>query len=109
MYAIPTTTVSVLRGTTTDDYGDTVTADTVTASAVPFSLLEQRRTVFTPEDNQLRQIGYFTGRAPGDTDIRQGDRIRDERAGGVYFVDSVTRVQSPVTMNDVRCDLRKLS
>lgn len=107
MYAIPTTTVTVLRGTTTDDFGDTVSADTVAASAVPFSLLEQRRSVYTAADNRVQQVRYFTGRAPGDCDIRLGDRIRDEATEDVYHVDTVTRVGSPVTLNDIRLDLRK--
>lgn len=106
MYAFPTTTVSVLRGETTDAFGDAVSADTVAASGVPFSLLEQRRSVFIATDNRVAQVRYFTGRAPGDSDILISDRIRDETTGVVYFVDSVTRVGSPVTMNDLRLDLR---
>lgn len=109
MYALPTTTVTILRGSTTDDFGDTVAADTVAASGVPFSLLEQRRTVFTAVDNRVQQVLYYTGRAPGDTDIRLQDRVRDETTGSTYYVDSVTRVGSPVTVNDLRLDLRKAS
>lgn len=106
MYAFPTTTVSVLRGSSEDAFGDTVAADTVAASGVPFSLLEQRRNVYIPTENRVQQVRFFTGRAPGDTDILITDRIRDELTGVVYFVDSVTRVGSPVTLNDLRLDLR---
>lgn len=106
MYAFPTTTVSVLRGSTTDDFGDTVAADTVAASGVPFSLLEQRRGVYTAVDNRVQQVRYFTGRAPADADILVTDRIMDEATGQVYFVDTVTQVGSPVTLNDLRLDLR---
>lgn len=109
MYAYPTTTVTVLRGETTDALGDTVSADTVAASAMPFSLLEQRRSVYTPADNRVQQVRYFTGRAPGDADIRLGDRIQDESTGDTYYVDTVTQVGSPVTLNDLRLDLRKPS
>jgi hypothetical protein len=109
MHAIPTTTVTVLRGTSTDGFGDTVSADTVAASGVLFSLLEQRRSVFTAGDNRIQQVRYFTGRAPGDADIRLGDRVRDESTGDTYYVDTVTLVGSPVQVNDIRCDLRKPS
>lgn len=106
MYAFPTTTVTVLRGSTTDAFGDAVAADTVAASAMPFSLLEQRRNTYIATENRVEQVRYFTGRAPGDADIRISDRIRDELTGTVYFVDTVTRVGSPVTLNDLRLDLR---
>jgi hypothetical protein len=107
VHAVPTTTVTVLRGSTTDDLGDTVAADTVAASGIPFSLLEQRRSVYVAVDNRVQQVRYFTGRAPGDSDILISDRIRDETTGTVYQVDSVTQVGSPVQMNDLRLDLRK--
>lgn len=109
MYAHPTTTVSVLRGSTTDDFGDAVAADTVAASGIPASILEQRRTVFVREENRVQQVLYATGRVPGDTDVRPDDRLRDEVSGDTYRVDSVSRVGSPVQMNDLRLDLRKAS
>jgi len=109
MWAIPTTTVSVLRGSSTDAFGDVVDADTVAASGVPCSLLEQRRTVFTPAEGRVQQVLYFTARVPGDTVVLLSDRIRDENTGQVYRVDSSSQVQSPVQLNDVRLDLRKAS
>lgn len=109
MYAHATTTVSVLRGTTTDDFGDTVAADTVAASAVPASILEQRRTMFTAAQDRVQQVLFYIGRVPGDTDVRLADRVRDEVTGDTYFVDAVSRVGSPVQMNDLRLDLRKAS
>jgi hypothetical protein len=109
MYAHATTTVSVLRGSTTDGFGDTVAADTVAASGVPASILEQRRNVYTPADNRVQQVLYYLGRVPGNTDVLLTDRIRDEVTGDTFHVDSVSRVGSPVQMNDIRLDLRKAS
>jgi hypothetical protein len=109
VYAHATTTVSVLRGSSTDGFGDTVSADTVAASGIPASILEQRRTVYTPADNRVQQVLYYLGRVPGDTDVQLTDRILDEVTGDVYRVDSSSRVGSPVTMNDLRLDLRKAS
>ncbi len=109
MYAHATTTVSVLRGSTTDVFGDTVAADTVAASGVPASILEQRRTMRTAADDRVQQVLYYIGRVAGDSDIQLQDRIRDEITGDTYFVDAVSRVGSPVQMNDLRLDLRKAS
>jgi hypothetical protein len=109
MYAIPTTTVSVLRGTTTDDLGDVIDNLTVAASGIVFSLIEQRKTVFVPSANRLQQVMIAIGRGPADMDVTAADRIKDERSGLIYVIDNVSRVQSPVTMNDVRLDLRRAS
>lgn len=108
MYAHPTTTVSVLRGETTDSLGDPVAADTVVAADVPASILEQRRRVYVQAENRSQQVLFYTGRLPADTDVRILDRLLDA-AGSVFFVESVSRVGSPVQMNDLRLDLRKAS
>lgn len=110
MYAVPTTTVSILGGAeTTDSFGDLVSGETVTASGVVCSLLEQRRTIFDKATQRVQVVTYATARLPGDATVELTDRIRDEMTGVVYFVDSVTRVGSPVQMNDLRLDLRKAS
>lgn len=109
MYALPTTTVTILRGESTDGFGDTVAGSTVAASAVPCSLLEQRRSLFTPAADRIQQVLYYLGRVPGDTDVQLTDRIQDEVTGDVYRVDGVSRVGSPVQLNDLRLDLRKAS
>ncbi len=109
MYAIPTTTVSVLRGTTTDGYGDTIDGTTVASSGTPFSLVEKRRTVFLPETGRVQQIVYSTGRGPYDMDVEVGDRIKDEISSLIYVVENVSRVQSPVNTPDTRVDLRRAS
>lgn len=109
MYAIPTTTVSVLRGVSVDDLGDTVDNLTVASSGTVFSLLEQRRTVFVPATNRLQTVMIATGRGPNDMDVTTSDRIKDERTGLIYVIDNVSRVQSPVTLNDVRLDMRRAS
>lgn len=107
MRAIPTTTVSILRGTTTDAYGDPVDGTTVAASGVLASLLEQRVGVTTGADDRVQQLRAITGRLPAGTDVEEGDRIRDERTGEIYVIDNVSRVQNPVVMADTRVDLRR--
>lgn len=110
MYAIPTTTVTILGGAeTTDDLGDLVSGETVTASGVPCSLLEQTRRITSKSDQRVQVVTFVTARLPGDAVVTLTDRLRDEATGVVYFVESVTRVGSPVTVNDLRLDLRKAS
>lgn len=109
MYATPTTTVSVLRGTTTDGFGDVVDGTTVAASGIPFSLIERTRTVFVPADNRVQQIAIITGRGPATMDVAAGDRLRDERTGLLYVIDNVSSQQNPAIMPDIRLDLRRAS
>jgi hypothetical protein len=109
VYTVPTTTISILRGTSTDVYGDLTDTATVAASGIPASIIEQRKTVFTPADNRVQQVGFFTGRVSQLVDVRIGDRIQDERTGTIYVLDNISTVSSPALGNDSRLDLRKAS
>ncbi len=109
MKAVATTTVAVLRGTTTDDYGDVVDGSTAISTGVPASILEQRRFVATEADPTPRAVITYTGRVSAGTDIRDSDRIRDERTSAVYIVDSAHQVANPAMTNDLRLDLRRVA
>jgi hypothetical protein len=107
MQAIATTTVSILRGTTTDDYGDERDTDTPVATGVPASLTEQSRRVTTRDDPTPRIVRYAVARLPARTDVTDQDRIRDERTGAVYIVDAVSGMTNPTFEVDRRLDLRR--
>lgn len=109
MNAVATTTVAVLRGTSTDSYGDVVDGSTAISTGTPASIIEQRRLVATESDPTPRSVITYTGRVSAGTDIADGDRIRDERTSEVYIVDSAHRVASPVITNDIRLDLRRVA
>jgi hypothetical protein len=107
MYAIPTTTVSVLRGTQVDEFGDPADTDTVVVSGVPASLIEQIRTSATPDSATPRVVRYTVGRVGADTDIREDDRVLDEASGEVYIIQAVSRLGNPVLRADLRLDLKR--
>jgi hypothetical protein len=107
MQAIATTTISVLRGTTTDAYGDEQDTDTIVATGIPASLTEQSRRVTTRDDPTPRIVRYATARVGSGTDIRDQDRVRDERTGAVYIVDSPSSMANPALAVDLRLDLRR--
>lgn len=109
MKARATTTISVLRGTSTSGFGDTVDGATVAASGITASLLEQRKTVVTPDDLMVRTVRYITCRVPAGTDVRTGDRIRNDATGDVYVLDGQAQPYSPSRTNDIRLDLRKVN
>lgn len=107
MQAIATTTVSVLRGTTTDAYGDEKDTDTPISAGIPASLTEQSRRVTTRDDPTPRIVRYAVARVPARTDVRDQDRIRDDRTGAIYIVDAVSSMANPTAVPDIRLDLRR--
>ncbi len=107
MQAVATTQLTVLRGTTTDAYGDEQDTDTVVARNIPASLTEQSRRVTTRDDPTPRIIRSAIARVPAGTDIRDQDRVKDQRTGAVYIVDSPSSMANPVMAVDLRLDLRR--
>lgn len=109
MKARANTRVTILRGTTTDAFGDPVDTLTTVATGVTASIVEQRKTVTNPADGVVRRVRYTTGRLPAGTDIRDGDRIRDEKTNVVYTFDASSQVENAVRTNDIRLDLRRVT
>lgn len=105
---IPTTTCAILRGETTDEYGDPKDSDTPVRGGVPISLIEREQRVFVAAENRHTIVRYATGRVRPHADIREEDRLRDERTGSIYLVEAVSRPQSPIGRADVRLVLRRV-
>lgn len=107
MLAVATTRLTVLRGTTTDAYGDEQDTDTAVATSIPASLTEQSRRVTTRDDPTPRIVRYAVARVTAGTDIQDQDRVRDERTGATYIVDAVSSMANPAAAADLRLDLRR--
>lgn len=107
MIAQANTTVAVLRGTSTDAYGDAVDTNTAVATGIPASLIEQTRRVTTRDDPTPRIVRYTVGRVTAGTDITDQDRIKDERTNAIYIVDAVSSMNSAAVAADLRLDLRR--
>lgn len=105
--AIATTRISILRGTTTDAYGDEQDTDTPIATGIPASLTEQSRRVTTRDDPTPRIVRYAVARVSAGTDVTDQDRVKDERTGAVYIVDAVSSMANPALTADLRLDLRR--
>lgn len=107
MLAIPTTTVTVLSGTTANGYGDTVDAATVVATGVPASLLEQREATTRPVSRRPQTVQYARCRLPAGTPIAVGNRVKDERTSVIWQVDDITTIRNVVAATDIRLNLRR--
>ncbi|WP_069769792.1 hypothetical protein [Streptomyces sp. LUP30] len=107
MQAIATTRVSIIRGTTTDAYGDEQDTDTPVCTGVPASLTEQSRRVTSRDDPTPRIVRYAVARVPAGTDVTDQDRLLDERTGATYIVDATSSMANPASVPDIRLDLRR--
>lgn len=107
MMGIATGRYSIIRGESTlNDYGDEVETDTVIRESVQGSVIERSRTNFDPESGRIATLRQLTGRFAHGTDIKDGDRIKDEESGKVYLVTSVFNGSSLVGKADIVLDLR---
>jgi hypothetical protein len=106
---VPTTTAAVLRGTTTDSYGDPTDAATVYLSGLPAAIQEQTRRVYGDSAGQDRTIRFSACRLPYGTDVVEDDRIKDETTGVIYAIEELTANTSPVHAADVVLQLRRIT
>lgn len=107
MLALATTSVSVLRGTSTDAFGDETDTATVLKSGIPASLIESTRTAMEPVSGTPRIIRTHVCRLPSTTDVNEDDRIKDEKTDEIYIVVSVTKNSNPITAQPLRADLKR--
>ena len=109
MSFLATTTISVLRGTAANRYGDEVDTDTVVATKIPASILEKPATGGRPASGRTdTPRGYFL-RIWRVFTFEQGDRVRDERTGLTYAVLTDAPVTNPVGLGSTRLDLQRVT
>jgi hypothetical protein len=106
--ALPTTRVSVLRGSTVNVFDDPTDAATVVLVGVPMAITETARTTTDHADDRQKSVFTYSGRCKYGTDVRQGDRLLDRDGVTYYAVRAVTTVSNPITKNDVRLDLERV-
>lgn len=105
MTFLATTVADVLRGSTTDVYGDEVPSGDAVHSGVPVSILERSRITRDPATGEARTMRYVVGRAVAGLDIRESDRVHDRRTGEVYAVLSLRTRGSIVGHADLEMEL----
>lgn len=104
MIATPTTTVTILRGQTVNEFTDVVDTGAPWKTGIPASIIEQRQRVHGPKDSEDRIIRVFKLRVPRGTGIEKDDRVRDAD-GVIYIVDNVYQQANPFWAQDQSADL----
>lgn len=92
MTFLATTTCAVYRGETESPLGDDVPNNAVPVAgmtALPLGLVERDKRVQDPATGLWRTVRYSVGRLTPGTDVRMGDRIKDNTTGKFYAVDDI--------------------
>lgn len=89
-----TTRASLLRGSSTDEYGDEVDVNdpVVGWTTFPASLIEGSRNVQDPSSGTWSVVAITTARVPVKLPVQDGDRLRDLRSGITYAIDDFSAV-----------------
>lgn len=104
-----TTTVTILRGNPTyNEWGDEVDSDTVVASGIRASIIEQTVDAKTEITSVPHSYRFAKMRVTPGTDIRQQDRVYDERTEETWTIVQISRRANPVGSQDVRIDLEMM-
>lgn len=110
MNTVATCRGSILRGTTENEFGDLEDNSTVAASGVLARLKTTRSVVQDSATQTPRVITSTQARMPSNTDIRPGDRFRDDTNGGTtYAVLDVTQPDTQGHKSDLDVLLRQVT
>jgi len=109
MIGVANTRISVLRGTSEDPRGEPQDDETVALPSLPASLLEVGKRISTYQTGTPMVPRKAVLRMTGGTDIRDGDRIRDERSGKVWAVDAVTQPTGLAFTPDLVANLSRVN
>lgn len=97
---VATGTYRIERGTVMNDFGDETDTPNVIARAVPAAITE--RTMRTTDGSSLVRAREIVGRFRPGRDVREDDRVVDERTGEKFTVEMVERSGGmPVLAADV--------
>jgi hypothetical protein len=94
MLDLANASVSVLRGETEDEWGDTVDATTAAYTGVPAAIVESARVTTDPATQVPRTIRSISCVMPGWADVLNTDRLQDDATGCVYAIITVSEQPS---------------
>lgn len=89
MQNLATTSVSVLRGETSNEYGDETDSTAVAYAGIPASVVESSHVTTDPATQQPRTVRTITAVLPQWADVLNTDRLQAPD-GTVYAVIEVT-------------------
>jgi hypothetical protein len=104
------TVCTIFRGTSTNQFGDSIDSNTPYITDLPATLIETGKSVQDPSTPTPRTIRAIYLNVPEWAGILNTDRVLDQRTQDVYIVISVTKpptiIGAPV---DTTCQLKRVS
>lgn len=85
------TSVTIYRGTTSNQFGDQVDSNVPYITGLPATLIETGKNTQDPSTPTPRTIRAIYCNVPEWAGVLNTDRIMDERTGDVFIVISVTK------------------
>jgi hypothetical protein len=83
--------ISILRGTTTNQFGDEIDSNVPLISDLPATLIETGKNTQDPSTPTPRTIRQISCWVPLWAGVRTTDRILDQDTGDIFMVISVTK------------------
>lgn len=112
MYGLANCLVSVLRGTTTNAFGDTVDVgdpiNSVVATDIPAFIAVKSKTVTDPGTQTPRMVQTIRAAVGSEVDIRDTDQLFDDTHGVTYAVEAVTQPLAAGITPDLELELRRV-
>src|SRR3546814_2058370 len=69
---------------------------TVSSTGNPFSIIMQSKRQFLPSENRTTIVQTIAGRCRANVDVKETDRLKDERTGYIYMIESIVEPQDPI-------------
>jgi len=85
------TQITIFSGTTQNQYGDVIDANTPRLQSLPATLVETSRKTQDPSTPTPRTVRDVVLHVPYWAEVTTDDRIMDERTQDIYMVIEVTR------------------
>lgn len=108
MLMLATTRITVLRGQTTDEWGDPIDNNTVHVSGVLANIAIKTIKATTESSGMPQQVINAVCRVRSNLDITSNDLIIDEKTGESWQVVSTSRLQHPGMKPDLRLNLLRV-
>jgi hypothetical protein len=102
--------ITVLRGTTTDPYGDTLDDLQPFAQGIPATLVETAQVVFDPDSRIPRTVRAITCIVPSFIGVLTSDQVQVPATGDTFMIEDVV-LQPNLTgaPADVKLILRRVT
>jgi capsular polysaccharide biosynthesis protein len=89
MMELQNTTLSVLRGTTTNGYGDKTNVGNPLYTGIPAAVVEKSKQSFDRDTQRLQTIRTSMCVVPDWADILDTDTLMDESTGNFFMIEDI--------------------